>query len=162
MTMRLAALAIGAVVVACSPQVASQATQSEALPTESVHPISGLKVIPITIGEGSSAHGFAAEVADTSESRVRGLMFRNELGPDEAMIFIFNDGQARSFWMRNTPIPLDIIFVGPDNRIVNIARESIPYSLKPVVSDGVAPVVVEIPGGRAAELGIEAGDKVAW
>ena len=89
-------------------------------------------------------------------------MFRTELGPNEGMLFPRTPPDVASFWMKNTPLPLDIIFVGPDGRILNIAAQTVPYSLDPVVAAGLTGAVLEIPGGRAAELGIEAGDRVEW
>ena len=64
--------------------------------------------------------------------------------------------------MKNTPLPLDIIFIAEGGRIANIAANTVPYSLDPVLSEGAAIAVLEIPGGRAAQLGIRAGDRVAW
>ena len=89
-------------------------------------------------------------------------MFRTELGPDEGMIFPSDPQTERSFWMKNTPLPLDIIFIGPDRRILNIAANTPPYTTESVSSDGITSGVLELIGGRAAELGIEPGDKVDW
>jgi len=88
-------------------------------------------------------------------------MFRTQLGPDEAMIFP-RQGDVASFWMKNTPLPLDIIFIGQDRKIINIAAQTTPYSLDSVSALGPTSAVLEIPGGRAAELGIGPGDAVAW
>ena len=104
---------------------------------------------------------FAAEVAATQEEQARGLMFRTQLGPDEAMIFP-RQGEVASFWMKNTPLPLDIIFIGQNRKIINIAAETTPYSLDSVSALGPTSAVLEIPGGRAAELGIGPGDTVEW
>ena len=119
-------------------------------------------MIPVTVRSGDGVHRFRAEVAASPEAQNRGLMFRTELGPDEGMIFPSDPPQARSFWMKNTPLPLDIIFIGTDGRILNIAAMTTPYSLDSVVSAGVASAVLELNGGRAEELGIEAGDQVEW
>ena len=91
-----------------------------------------------------------------------GLMYRNALAPDRGMIFPFNPPRPASFWMRNTLIPLDMIFVRTDGSIANIAANTVPYSEEPVTSDGTVVAVLEIAGGRAAELGIKPGDKVKW
>ncbi|GMM93408.1 DUF192 domain-containing protein [Qipengyuania sp. MTN3-11] len=153
----LAALAL----TACSPQ-----TQAEAAPrveeAPATHPVSGLQVIPLTVRTDSEVHRFRVEVARTAEEQARGLMFRTELGPNEGMIFPNEPPQPRSFWMKNTPLPLDIIYIGPDRRIRNIAAKTTPYSTESVPSVGAVVNVLEIPGGRAAELGIEAGDSVEW
>ena len=130
--------------------------------TAQVHPESGLRIVPLTVTTTSGAHRFAAELADTPQSQARGLMFRTELGPAEAMIFPFSAPRQASFWMRNTVIPLDIIFIGQDRRILNIAANTVPYSEDRILSEGPAAAVLELAGGRAAELGIAPGDRVDW
>src|SRR5690606_39327706 len=107
-------------------------------------------------------HAFTVEVARTPQEQARGLMFRTELGPNEGMVFPRNPPDVASFWMKNTPLPLDIIFIGEDGRIMNIAANTVPYSLDSVSAVGLTSAVLEIPGGRAAELGIEPGDAVEW
>ena len=148
---------------ACSPQTPtdSQATGASAASEQTVHPESGLDIVPVTISTDKGEHRFAAEVAATQEEQARGLMFRTQLGPDEAMIFP-RQGDVASFWMKNTPLPLDIIFIGQDRKIINIAAQTTPYSLENVTAEGPTAAVLEIPGGRAAELGIGPGDAVAW
>lgn len=162
----LAAFAGGAALVACSPQTqagaASEPTESAPAPAASVHPVSGLAVIPLTVTSGDERIAFSVEVADTPEAQARGLMFRTDLGDNEGMIFPYDGTHAQSFWMKNTPLPLDIIYIGPDRRISNIAAETEPYSLDPVYSVGPVLGVLELRGGRAAELGIEPGDLVEW
>ena len=78
------------------------------------------------------------------------------------MIFPYEPAKAASFWMKNTLIPLDIIFIRPDGTIVNIAENTVPLSLEPVASLEPVGGVLEIAGGRSAELGVKAGDKVEW
>lgn len=156
----VACLALLAAIVACSPQSSAEATP--AAQQAARHPVSGLEVIPLTVESARGQHRFRVEVAGTPQDQARGLMFRTELGPDEGMIFPRNPPDHASFWMKNTPLPLDIIFVGVDGRINNIAAMTTPYSLESVASAGLASGVLEIPGGRAAELGIAPGDKVSW
>jgi uncharacterized membrane protein (UPF0127 family) len=144
---------------ACSTQAAPPAPAAE---TAGVHPVSGLEVIPLTVTQNGRTHRFRVEVAATSEAQSRGLMFRTEMGPDEGMLFPTATPQFRSFWMKNTVIPLDIVFVGADGLISNIAAMTTPYSLDPIPSDGAAIAVLELNGGRAAELGITPGARVAW
>ena len=141
---------------ACSPTE----TISEAVSAK--HPSSGLEIIDVTIVSDDVRHVFKTELADTAEAQTRGLMFRTELGDDEAMIFPSYVPQVRSFWMRNTPISLDIIFVGTDGTISNIAERTEPYSLDSLPSEGLASAVVEIRGGLSEELGIEPGDSVEY
>lgn len=147
---------IGAPISACTSQEPSAAQtigQSSA----------GLEQIPLTIQTASRAHRFIVEVARTPEQQARGLMHRQSLAPDRGMLFPYDPARPASFWMKNTLIPLDIIFIRPDGTIANIAAQTVPLSLEPVTSVG-EPVsaVLEIPGGRAADLGIEPGDRVSW
>lgn len=144
--------------VACSPGAGGAAPAA----SKAVHPESGLEVIPLTVTSASGAHRFNVEVARSAMEQARGLMFRTKLGPNEGMIFPMNPPRGASFWMKNTVISLDLIFVAPDGRIANIAANAVPYNLNPLLSVGPVKGVLEIPGGRAAELGIAPGDKVAW
>ncbi|MEW4448878.1 DUF192 domain-containing protein [Qipengyuania sp. JC766] len=146
---------------ACSPQATSEPAPIEKA-APSTHPVSGLQVIPLTVRTDEGEHQFDVEVARSREEQARGLMFRTELGPNEGMIFIRNPPDVASFWMKNTPLPLDIIFVDPDGTIINIAANTPPYSLDSVSAEGITGTVFEIVGGRAAELGIEAGDTVEY
>lgn len=159
---RVAALGCALALTACSTQVASEPAHSENAGAAQLHPVSGLPVIALKVVSGGKTHGFAVEVAQKYEDRQRGLMFRTQLGPDEGMLFIFAEEQILGFWMKNTPLPLDIIFIDKDGRIVNIAAQTQPYSLQSVYSDGNASQVLELPGGRAAELGIKPGDRVDY
>lgn len=152
---------LGSMAVACSPQAGAGMAQ-EAEAETGAHPVSGLEIIPVVVATEQGSHTFRTELANTPELQAKGLMFRTELGPDEAMLFPNEEPTARSFWMKNTPIPLDIIFVGLDGRIANIAAMAEPYSEDPVYSIGSTSAVLEIAGGRAEELGIEAGDRVTW
>ena len=126
-----------------------------------VHPVSGLEIIPVTVTTGSGVHTFRTEVADTPKKRSRGMMGRTEMGADEAMIFLYDDMRNFSFWMKDTPLPLDIIFIDDDRRIINIG-EGVPYSEADVKSNAPGIAVLELVGGLAAELGIEPGDRVEW
>ena len=126
------------------------------------HRESGLPVIPLTLTSGGQAIEISVEVARSRVEQAKGLMFRTEMGASEGMLFPFEEPREASFWMRNTVIPLDIIFVGTDCRILNIEADAVPYSEDKRRSDGVAIAVLELNGGRAAELGIAPGDKVDW
>ena len=147
---------------ACAPQADRAQPPQDAAAVSDRHPESGLQIIPLTIDTGDAVHTFRVEIAATPEDQSRGLMFRTELGPDEGMLFPSEPPQARSFWMKNTPLPLDIIFIGTDGRVINIARETTPYSTDSVASEGTTSAVLELIGGRAAELGIEPGDAVRY
>lgn len=146
---------------ACSPQAgtASPAATPEAPAT---HPVSGLAVIPLTITHDGKRHRFRVEVAATDEQQMRGLMFRTEMGADEGMIFPKEPAQMRSFWMRNTVIPLDMLFIGPDHKVVNVIANAVPYSLDSRPSAAPVIAVLELNGGRTAQLGIGPGALVEW
>jgi uncharacterized membrane protein (UPF0127 family) len=122
----------------------------------------GLEQVPLTITSDGGLHRFTVEVASTSEQQATGLMYRNKLSPDRGMVFPFDPPRDASFWMRNTLIPLDMIFIRADGSIANIEANTVPYSEEPVTSDGPVMAVLEIAGGRSAELGIKPGDKVEW
>ena len=161
----LAAIALAA----CSPMSAgagaADAGQSAAS-TAAKHPQSGLAVIPLTVESpgksGGKRHAFRVEIARSEAEWNKGLMFRTAMGANEGMIFVGRAAQPASFWMKNTVIPLDIVFVGPDKRILNIGANAVPYSLAPVASVGPVIAVLELNGGRAAALGIGPGDRVEW
>lgn len=146
---------------ACSPN-ASEAAPGSTQAAPSVHPVSGLTVIPLTVTSGDKVHVFRVEVARTAQQQARGLMFRTAMGANEGMLFPMDPPRGASFWMRNTVISLDLIFVGVDGRISNIAANAIPYDESPLRSAGLVTAVLELNGGRAAELGLKAGDKVNW
>jgi uncharacterized membrane protein (UPF0127 family) len=89
-------------------------------------------------------------------------MFRTEMGADEGMLFPYDPPRVLSFWMKNTVIPLDLVFIGPDRRVINVAADAAPYSEDQIRSDAPAIAVLELNGGRAAELGIGPGAEVSW
>ncbi|KPL69438.1 hypothetical protein SZ64_15780 [Erythrobacter sp. SG61-1L] len=162
---RLFALAAGAALAslaACSPQDRASAAGTAPMAQPSRHPESGLPVIPLTVTQNGKTHRFMVEVAASEEEQAKGLMFRKQMGADEGMIFPRRPPDVPSFWMRNTVIPLDIIFIGTDGKVLNIAANAVPYSLDSRPSVGVAKAVLELNGGRAAELGIGPGAKVEW
>lgn len=155
------AMALGGAVSGCTPN-AADATPATSAASPVRHPESGLAVVPLTVTHDGRAHAFRVEVARTSMEQAKGLMFRTAMGADEGMIFPMTPPRDASFWMRNTVIPLDIIFIGPDRRILNIAVNAVPYSETPLPSAGPVSAVLELNGGRAAQLGISPGDKVDW
>lgn len=130
--------------------------------TIAIHPESRLPVIPLTVTHAGTVQNFKVELAQTPQDQAKGLMFRTALGPDEGMLFPFDPPKQASFWMRNTVIPLDLLFIAPDGRVTNIAAQAQPYDETQLRSAGVVKAVLELPGGRAAELGLAAGDTVEW
>jgi|TARA_A100001391_G_scaffold183224_1_gene150232 hypothetical protein len=112
------------------------------------------------IHSGDQSFTFTVEIADTPEETSRGLMFREELGPDAGMLFDFVEERPTSFWMQNTLIPLDMLFIKADGRIVRIHENAKPMDTTPIPSGEPVRFVLEIPGGRSAELGLEAGARL--
>ena len=105
---------------------------------------------------------FNVEVAKTTEERERGLMFRKELSDGQGMLFDFSPEQEVSMWMKNTFIPLDMIFIRADGRILRIAENTVPQSTKIIPSRGLAKGVLEVIAGTAKKYGIAPGDRVAY
>lgn len=118
--------------------------------------------LPLSIHTAHGRRQFKVEVARTPDEQERGLMFRESLAPDGGMIFPLGKARPASFWMKNTVIPLDIIFVRADGKIARIAANATPYSLDTIDSFEPVTAVLEIAGGRAAALGIAPGDMVRW
>ena len=117
--------------------------------------------MPLTIHSATGAHLFTVQVAATPEQQEHGLMFYRSLGADQGMIFPYDPPQDVSFWMKNTLIPLDLIYIRADGTIARIVTAQ-PLDETPVPAGEPIAVVLEIRGGRAAELGIREGDKVDW
>jgi uncharacterized membrane protein (UPF0127 family) len=109
----------------------------------------------------NGVHPFTVELASNDEERARGLMYRKELPEGRGMLFDFQQEQEVSFWMQNTYIPLDMIFIRGDGRILRIAENTEPMSTRMVPSGGPVRAVLEVIGGTARKLGIAPGDKVA-
>ena len=111
----------------------------------------------------ADAHKYAyhIEVATTPEQMELGLMNRPSLPEDAGMLFVNKRPEAISMWMKNTMIPLDMLFIGDDGRIINISANATPYSLAEIKSNGAALAVLEINGGQAAAHNIKKGDLIA-
>ena len=117
--------------------------------------------MPLTIRSATGIHHFTVQVAATPDQQERGLMFYKSLGPDQGMIFPYEPPQDIAFWMKNTLIPLDIIFIRADGTIARITKAKA-LDETPLPSGEPVGAVLEIRGGRAAELGIKPGDRVEW
>jgi uncharacterized membrane protein (UPF0127 family) len=158
-------LPLSLVVPACSPQAAENApapNASGAATEASVHPTSGLQVIPLTVTTPKGPHTFRVELARTPQEQAKGLMFRTEMGPDEGMLFPYATPQMLSFWMKNTVLSLDLVFIDEQHRVINIAENAVPYSEASIMSAAPGVAVLELNAGRTRELGIVAGNKVEW
>lgn len=116
--------------------------------------------VPLSVPSKDGVVDLRVWVADEPEEFRRGLMFRDALGPDEGMVFLFEDDRPRSMWNKNVCIPLDMVFIAADGRITGIARHAMPFSERLIHSPGPAPYVLELAGGRAKELGLLPGDRI--
>ncbi len=122
----------------------------------------GLDIVTLCIKSGKKVHTFKVEAARTSQQQAQGLMFRTTLADDAGMIFPFSVARPASFWMKNTVIPLDIVFIRDDGTIESIAENTIPYSTDPVASGEAVAAVLELRGGLTGESEIKPGDVVTW
>ena len=122
--------------------------------------LANLPVQTIEIDTKKGPHRFTVEVAADSASQERGLMYRRTLAPDAGMIFVFGQNEFVSFWMKNTFLPLDMLFVKSDGTISTIQANAVPFSETSIQSAEPVLAVIELNGGRAKALGIEPGDKV--
>jgi uncharacterized protein len=123
--------------------------------------VSAAELQNLEIVSQSGVHVFSIELATTDEERERGLMFRKELPDGHGMLFDFKTDREVAMWMKNTLIPLDMIFIRNDGRISNIAESTEPMSTRIIPSRGAVRAVLEVAGGTAKRLGIRAGDRVA-
>jgi len=115
----------------------------------------------LEIASKSGVHAFAVELALTPEEQSRGLMYRKTLPEGQGMLFDFKRDQETSFWMKNTYVPLDMIFIRSDGRIHRIAENAEPLSERLVSSNGPVRAVLEVVAGTTRKLGIAPGDRVA-
>lgn len=102
------------------------------------------------------------EIADTATERERGLMRRRTLGFNRGMLFIFDEVDRGGMWMKNTPLPLDIVFVAPDSQVINIARRTTPFSENTIEPDAPRKFVVEVRAGFADRFGLTDSTRVRW
>ncbi|HEY6022622.1 MAG TPA: DUF192 domain-containing protein [Pseudolabrys sp.] len=115
----------------------------------------------LEIASKSGVHVFSVEIADNDAERAKGLMYRKELPEGQGMLFDFHREQEVSFWMQNTYIPLDMIFIRGDGRILRIAENTEPMSTRLIPSGGSVRAVLEVIAGTTRKLGIAPGDRVA-
>ena len=116
--------------------------------------------VPLSVESESGTHEFLVERAVTLDQQARGMMFRETMGADTGMIFEFEEPKVATIWMKNTSIPLDIIFVRSNGRILKIEHMAQPYKLRSASSEAVIAAVLELQGGRSRDLGILPGDLI--
>ena len=115
----------------------------------------------LTITSADGQHVFNVEVADTDEKQEQGLMFRKSLADDAGMLFEFAAPKVATIWMKNTEISLDILFIRKNGSIVKIEHGAQPQTLRSASSEAVVAAVLELPAGKAQELGVTPGDIVS-
>jgi uncharacterized membrane protein (UPF0127 family) len=121
-----------------------------------------LATIPLTVTTHGIRHRYTVEVARTPDEQARGLMVRRAMARDHGMIFPMNPPREAAFWMEGTALPLDLIFIAPDHRVLRIAANAVPFDRTPLPSNGVAGAVLELNAGEAARIGLKPGDKVGY
>ena len=112
----------------------------------------------VVLTKGGKEVALRVEIADTPAKRELGLQYRRELGDDQGMLFLFPIEGRQSFWMKNTPLPLDIIFIGSDLKIVGIIHQAVPFSTNSLSVSASSQFVLEIKGGLSRRSGIDVGD----
>jgi uncharacterized membrane protein (UPF0127 family) len=116
----------------------------------------------LEIASKTGVHVFAVEIADNDAERAKGLMFRKKLADGHGMLFDFGHDQDVAMWMENTYIPLDMLFIQGDGRVLNIAENTTPLSTRIIPSGGPVLAVLEVIAGTARKFGIAPGDRVAF
>jgi uncharacterized membrane protein (UPF0127 family) len=154
---RITALTALALLTACTPSKSTDAENSGANVATAPGPL-----LPLIIHTAHAKHRLNVEVATTPATQEKGLMFRKSLGPDTGMLFPMDPPKIASFWMKNTLIPLDMLFIRTDGSIAFIGANAEPHSRIPVSAGIPVAAVLELAGGRAAALGIREGDRVNW
>ena len=154
----IGAIAVGMLLAGCNGRAPSAAATDQATPA---------KTVTVTIASANGSHVFTVETARTAAEQERGLMYRTDIPQDGGMLFAPyppEGGPPReaSFWMKNTPSPLDIVFIRADHSIARIAENAVPFDETPIPSGEPVAAILELKGGRAAALGIAEGDTVGW
>lgn len=140
--------------VPASPGVLARQANTEAGPQR------GLRVEPLSIATQRGVRSFRVEIADTPQTREIGMMWRTDVPRGTGMLFDFHTPQPVSFWMKNTMVPLDLIFIRQNGTIARITANAVPFSLSPLPSGEPIRAVLEIAGGEAARLGLAPGQRV--
>lgn len=157
----LARFAFAVFVSFASALVAIPAARADAPSFLPLHePLERFTQSRLTIDSGGKSHAFRVWIADTPARREQGLMWIRSLPADRGMLFVFERPQPLSFWMKNTFVSLDLLFVAPDGRVIRIAENAKPQTLDTIDSMGVALGVLELKGGTAKRLGLKPGDRL--
>jgi hypothetical protein len=116
----------------------------------------------LVIKTASGDHNFNIEVATTQQEQALGLMFRRSLPENAGMLFLYDPPQPAAMWMKNTLIPLDMVFIAPDGRVLRIESNAEPLSTTVIPSEGDISAVLELNGGEADKIGLRRGDRVIY
>jgi uncharacterized protein len=125
-------------------------------------PLANFPSTTVSIDANGTTHAFRVYLASTEARRNQGLMFVKSLAPDRGMLFVFENPRVAGFWMENTLIPLDLLFIAADGRIIHVVENAVPLSRATITSMGVVLGVLELAGGTSAKLGIRPGDRVSY
>ncbi len=143
-------LAMSAMAVACASASGTSPLPFPGLPQSEVEAVTR-----------TGTHRFKVWIAADDRSRAQGLMHVRELPPDQGMLFLFERPQPLGFWMKDTWLSLDLVFIGPDGAVLNVAADARPLSLEPIESDGPAIAVLEVLAGTARKIDLRPGDRIA-
>jgi uncharacterized protein len=125
-------------------------------------PLDRLPTAELSVESAGRSHPFKVWIASTEARRNQGLMFVPKLPAARGMLFVFDAPQVASFWMKNTLIPLDLLFIAPDGRIIRVVENAVPRSEATIDSMGVVLGVLEVAGGTSQRLGFKAGDRIRY
>ena len=148
------------ILLLCFVMLLAACTSEDAPPDDGTFAVDG--TLSFVRADGSVIRTIEIEIAEDEASRQRGLMHRRQMTLNQGMLFLFPAPDNLKFWMANTPMPLDIMFVGADSQIVNIAKRTKPLSRENVTSTGLAQYVVEVRGGFSDRFGIDETVSVRW
>jgi uncharacterized membrane protein (UPF0127 family) len=135
-------------------------TAASAAAGDLVSRFAGLPRSEIQVITQSGTHHFQVWIAADDRSRERGLMFVRKLSPDQGMLFLFERPQFAAFWMKNTYLSLDLVFIRADGVVVNVAENARPLTLDPIPSAGPVKAVLELLAGTSARIGLTAGSRI--
>jgi uncharacterized membrane protein (UPF0127 family) len=147
------------VAMAAAPPACAQAMGS-GLRSPAAEPNRGLAIVPVTLETAKGPKTYRVEIARTAAEQATGMMYRTEVPAGTGMLFPMAPSRPAAFWMRNTWVPLDIIFIGADSRVRNIEANAVPLSEALRASNGPVAAVLELAGGEAARIGLMPGDRV--
>jgi uncharacterized membrane protein (UPF0127 family) len=127
-----------------------------------VGPVAAAGTGTLVLETESGNHSYAVEIADTDDERATGLMFRRSIPDESGMIFLYDPPQPVGMWMRNTYIPLDMVFIAPDGTVRRIESNTEPFSTDIITSGGTVAAVLELNAGEAHKIGLKPGDRVVF